>query len=208
MKHITVFGANGKVGRVVVEGLLDRGYEVTAVMRSVKGVKPTKHLRLVEGDIHNADTLKDALTGAHAVISTLGSWGTKEKDILSAGMHAIIPLMKRHRVRRIISLTGSEARASGDVFTVTHRLAHTAARLLAGKILVDGEEHIRQLEQSNLQWTVIRSPIMNEKDTPEYQLGGTRPQPWDTIHRLAVADALVHQLVDDKFVGKAPFITR
>lgn len=208
MKVVTVLGANGRVGRLVVEGLLDRGYAVQAFVHGQSTLKQTSQLRIIRGDISNTKALNEALTGAHGVISALGSWGTKDKNTLSKGMQHLIPLMKKHRVRRIVSLTGSEARASEDSYSFIHRVAHTAALFVAHKILSDAETHISLLEASKLEWTVIRSPLMNENDSPEYTLSLIRPLPWHTIHRHAVADALLHQLTDRQFVGKAPFINR
>lgn len=208
MKVVTVFGANGRVGRLVVEGLLDRGYQVIAFVHGTNDLRSSTQLHIVKGDITNTRAVNEALTGSHAVISTLGSWGTKEKNTLSEGMRQIIPLMKKHRVKRIISLTGSEARASQDVSSFVHRLAHAGASIGVRKILKDAERHISLLETSSLDWTVIRSPIMNENDSPEYELNFQRPQPWHTINRHGVADALLHQLTDREFIGKAPFINR
>lgn len=208
MKHITVFGANGRVGRLVVAGLLDRGHTVTAFVHSAGDMKDTDQLRVIQGDIYDAESVGGALAGADAVISALGSWGTPGKDILSKGMANIIPAMQSHGVKRIISLTGAEARTRGDQRSLVHRVAHLAASMFAGKILRDGESHIEQLETSSLDWTVVRSPVMNEKGSTHYLLKMKRPYPWQTIHRQAVADAMVQQLNDSHFSNRSPFITR
>lgn len=208
MKHITVYGANGKVGGLVVQGLLDRGHAVTAFVHRNSGLMPNDHLRIVEGDIHDVAVVESALEGADAVISTLGSWGTPTRDILMSGMTTIIPAMHRRGIKRIISLTGAESRAYGDKISVLHRVAHLGAAVIAGKILRDGETHIAQLEESELQWTVVRSPIMNDKGDAHYHWTTKRPYPWQTINRQAVADAMVQQLNDSHYAGVAPFITR
>lgn len=208
MRHITVFGANGRVGRLVVADLLERGHIVTAFVHSAGDMTSTDQLRVVRGDIYDAESVEKAIAGADAVISALGSWGTPGKDILSKGMSHIIPAMQAHGVKRIISLTGAEARTRGDHRGLIHRAAHLAASLLAGKILRDGESHIAQLETSTLNWTVIRSPIMNENGSTRYTLTLKRPYPWQTIHRQAVADAMVQQLNDSHFSNRSPFITR
>lgn len=208
MKHVTVYGANGKVGSLVVQALLERGHSVTAFVHRSNGLVASAKLRIVEGDIHDAAAVDSALEGSDAVISALGSWGTSMKDILSSGMSGIIPAMQRRGIKRIISVTGAEARAHGDTLSLLHRLAHLGANLIARKILVDGEAHIRQLEASDLDWTVIRSPVMNGKGSSRYHLTTKRPFPWQTINRQAVADAMVQQLNDSHYAKSAPFITR
>lgn len=208
MKHITVYGANGKVGSLVVQGLLERGHTVTAFVHRNDGRMADNQLRIVEGDIHDAAAVDVALEGADAVISALGSWGTPTKDILRSGMTALIPAMQRRGIKRIITVTGAEARAEGDELTFVHRAAHLGAGVAAGSILVDGEVHIKQLEASNLDWTVVRSPIMNNKGSAHYSVVTKRPYPWQTINRQAVADAMIQQLNDTRYTQKAPFITR
>lgn len=208
MKHITVYGANGKVGSLVVQGLLERGHSVTAFVHRSNGLVASDKLRIVEGDIHDTAAVDNALEGSDAVISALGSWGTPTKDILRSGMSGIIPAMQRRGIKRIISVTGAEARAHGDVLSFVHRIAHLGAAVAARKILVDGEEHIRQLEAGDLNWTVVRSPVMNGKGSSRYRLTTKRPFPWQTINRQAVADALVQQLNDSHYAKSAPFITR
>jgi putative NADH-flavin reductase len=208
MKHITVYGANGQVGRLVVKGLLERGHTVTAFVHKNNGLIQTDQLRIIEGDIHDAAAVEAALEATDAVISTLGSWHTPSKDILASGMQHIIPAMQSRGIKRIISLTGAESRAAGDKLSIIHRFAHIGIAIIARKILRDGEVHIKQLESSELDWTVIRSPIMNERGGSHYHLSDRRPLPWQTIHRQAVADALVQQLNDRHFTQKAPFINR
>lgn len=208
MQRVAVFGANGRVGFLVVMKLLLSGRYVTAFVHSDSHLPAHKNLRIVKGDIHDTSSVEDALEGATAVISTLGSWRTITKDILQSGMMHIIPEMQRLGIRRIISLTGSEARATGDNLTTVHKLAHFTASLLAGKILHDGEAHIRLLEESSLDWTVIRSPVMNIRGSEQYRLSTNRPFPIVTIHRHAVASAIIAQLNDLSHNKSAPFISR
>lgn len=208
MKRIAVFGANGRVGSLVVNLLLEKGYAVTAFVYKDDGSLDTKSVRVVQGDVHDATAVKEALADADVVMSTLGSWGTPTKDIVSAGMRAIIPLMQQHGLKRVISLTGAESRALGDSLSLIHRVMYVGISIGAGKILRDGEDHIAQLEKSGLDWTVIRSPVMNETGSQNYTLSMSRCLPWQTIHRHAVARSLVDQLEATEFIGKSPFINR
>lgn len=141
------------------------------------------------------------------VMSALSSWGTKKKDVLSTAMTSIIPAMQQHGVKRIISLTGAEARAAGDHLGVIHRFAHFGIGIVGGPVLRDGERHIQLLEQSDLDWVVVRSPIMRSNANQSYALSDHRPRPWALINRSAVARAMVDQLSDDGHLGKAPYIS-
>ena len=205
-RKVVVFGANGNVGSLVVRYALDEGYHVVAFVHRHHDLPDHPSLKIVQGDIYVADDVQRAVKGADVVMSALGSWGTKRKDVLSSAMASIVPAMQQHGVTRIVSLTGAEARASGDHLGLIHRFAHFGIGIMAGKILRDGERHIQALEQSDLDWTVIRSPIMRTKPDHTYSLSMQRPTPWELINRPAVARAMVDQLSDDQHLRQAPFI--
>jgi uncharacterized protein YbjT (DUF2867 family) len=152
-RRVTVFGANGRVGSLIVAELLTRGYDVVAVVHRGSRLPKNPHLRVIRADIYNSKSVDDAVVGSSAVVSALGSWGTHKKDILTVGMTHIIAGMQHHGIQRIVSLTGVEARALGDYLSFMHRLAHRMIRAVAGKILSDGEQHIVLLESSGLTWT-------------------------------------------------------
>lgn len=206
--QVTVFGASGHVGSLVVEELLNQGHDVNAFVHSDATLLKGSGLKIIKGDIYNAKDVMNALAGSHAVISALGSWGTPRKDILASGMNNIIPAMEQAEITRIISLTGADARDKGDIISPIHRLSHFGIGLIARKVLKDGESHVRMLRGSNLKWTVIRSPVMNGKGSSFYNLTSKRPMPWRTINRHAVAKAMVDQLDDNTFVSQSPFISR
>jgi putative NADH-flavin reductase len=206
--HVTVFGANGRVGQLVVGELLSRKHKVTAFVHNHSAFQTQPLLEIVKGDVGEPSTVHAAIQDADAVISVLSSWGTPSKDILATGMRTIIPAMQAAQAGRIISLTGAEAEASADGRSLIHRVAKISLGLVGGKVLKDGEEHIRLLEQSDLDWTVVRSPIMNERGPARYRLSDERPSPWQTINRHAVALSLVDLLTDEQYMKQAPYISR
>lgn len=196
-KRLVIFGATGKVGRLTVQYALADGYTVTAFVHRHHDLPQDPHLRIVHGDIHQRRDIEKATKDADVILSALGSWGTAKKDILASAMANIIPVMQQHCILRIVSLTGAEARATGDKLSLVHRLSHLALGIIAAKVLHDGEKHIQLLEGSGLEWLVIRSPIMTSGDDESYQLSSDRPLPWQTIDRRAVARALVDQASSD-----------
>lgn len=206
--QITVFGANGKVGRLVVGELLARHHQVVAVVHSKSPFTDDSNLRVVKGDVYLPRQVAEAVAGSQAVISTLGSWGTPGKDVLSVGMANIIPAMQANGIRRIVSLTGSGAFAAGDDISSLDSATHTLMDLAAGKVLRDGEQHIRLLQASGLDWTVLRSPVMTNGSVTAYRLQPGRPLPWATISRYTVAHAMADQFADASFLYQAPFIVR
>ncbi len=205
---IIVFGANGRVGSLVVKRCLEQGHNVTAFVRGNHTFQSSPNLSIVQGDIYDSSSIESAIPGHNAVISCLGSWGTPKKDILATAMRTIVPTMEAHGVQRLVSLTGSDARASGDTIDLINRITHPIFSLLAPKIMRDGEEHIQIISKSNLSWTVLRSPVMNDKGRTMYKLRDRRPKPWHTINRNAVAHALVDLAATNDHLKSSPYIYR
>lgn len=195
IKNVIVFGAGGKVGQHIVEYALADGYHVTAFVHRHHNLPDDPNLQIATGDIYNRADIERALKDGDVVVSALSSWGTQYKDVLSAAMTNIIPVAKRYDISRIISLTGADARVDGDDISVLHRLSHFAISIVGGKVLGDGERHIKLLQDSRLDWTVIRSPIMTTSTSIAYTLDDHRPAPWALISRRAVARAMVDQIV-------------
>ena len=205
--QVTVFGANGRIGRLVVAALQAQNIRVIAAVHNRHVFTESDSLRVVKMDIYDSESVARALQGSNIVISTLGSWGTKRKDVLTVGMKNIVTAMQQQSISRIISLTGAESRAPGDKLGLIHRAMHLALSIMAGKILRDGEAHITLLANSQLNWTVIRSPIMSDsKRAGHGQLTLSRPYPWQLISRHCVVDSIVSCAVDESWVKQAPFI--
>jgi putative NADH-flavin reductase len=207
--NIVVFGATGNIGARVVSRLLQRGDTVTAFVHHSLHLPQDPKLVTVKGDIYNADDVERAVAGADIVVSALGSWGTKNKDVLTVGMKHIIPAMEKAGVKRIVSLTGSGVLLTTDKASWYDHLNPLLLQIVAPQILSDGKEHIRLLATSQLDWTVIRSPVMKNGRPHGYNLQDRPPALWTRVCRDDVAQAMVDlaHLTTDEYSKKAPFIT-
>jgi len=204
--NIAVFGANGNIGRRVVVRLLAKGHTVTALTHGRSNLPQHQNLMVISGDIYNMADVEKMLTHADIVISTLGSWGTKRKDILTAGMKNIIPAMNKLSIQRIVSLTGSGVLLPGDQLRWYDYLNPLLLELVAPKILADGKNHIDLLTASQLDWTVIRSPVMTNGTARSYTFETSPPLPWKRIPRDTIADAIVDLAESGSHLQSAPFI--
>ena len=64
--RVTIFGATGRTGRLVVADARRRGLEVAALVRSRAKADFPDGVRIVEGDAREAGHVTDALEGADA----------------------------------------------------------------------------------------------------------------------------------------------
>ena len=77
MKKVVLIGASGFVGNAILNELLERGHEVTAVVRHPEKVKAENpRLSVVGMDVEDSARLTDACKGHDAVISAYNpGWG-------------------------------------------------------------------------------------------------------------------------------------
>ena len=202
---VVVFGASGKVGRLLVSELLKNDYQVTAFVHSHNPFQKHPNLVIKRGDIYSASQVDEAIKDQDLVMSSLGSWGTKKQDVVSAGMNNIINAMKKQRVKRVVGLTGI-ALWRDDNPSFLDKFNRSLLMFLAPKILKDGEALIEMLSTSGLDWTVIRSPVMTSSKSRDYRLRNKLAGLFATIPRLAVAQAMFDQIKDDSFIEQAPVI--
>lgn len=205
---VVVVGASGRVGSKVVAVLLGQGHTVVACVHSHNPFETHARLHVVTLDVHDQVKVAEVISGSQAVISTVSSWKSESGDVLTSAMQAVVPAMQQAGVRRIVSLTGNAAFTPRDHPTVFQKANRAALAKIAPNVLADGEKHMAVLATSSLDWTVIRSPVMNKLGKETYQLRSKLSGTTATIHRQAVAQALVDQLTDATWLHKTPTIWR
>jgi putative NADH-flavin reductase len=207
--HITVFGASGKVGRVVVRQALARGYDVTAFVHKNNPFIEEPGLKVVQGDIYSGEDIRKVIENRDAIISCLGSWGTKHRNVLTTAMRSLIPAMREQKINRIITLTGAGASPPDRGMSAFHRLLmRLLAPFPAGKVFADGDQHMRLLMASDLNWTTIRSPVMSDRQGTDHTLKLAAGHAFPRIGREAVAASMLDQLESQEWSCKAPALYR
>lgn len=206
--QITVFGASGKVGRLVVAELIAADHGVVVFVHKANPFVGLDQVKVIAGSVDDQAAVTAAVAGSQIIISTLGSWGTSNKTIVSTGTAAIIEAAVQNGVRRVITLTGASAWAIQDNPLILDKATHALLRLLAPKILNDGEKHLQLLEASSLNWTSVRSPAMLSFGKTSYKFSLKLPSLLATVPRQAVVAAIIDQLTDKKHYQQAPVVRR
>lgn len=107
---VALIGASGFVGSHILHELLERGHQVTAIVRHPEKVS-THHPNLVvkKGDVYNEKEVTELVKGLEAVISAFNSGWTNPniyEDFL-AGSKAIQQGVKAAGVKRLIVIGGA-----------------------------------------------------------------------------------------------------
>jgi putative NADH-flavin reductase len=106
---IALIGGTGFVGKAVLEELLQRGHQVTALARDPAKYTAREGLKAVTADALDAAQVADAVRGQDAVISAYNP-GWTEPDIYNVflkGTRAIIAGVKRAGTKRLLVVGGA-----------------------------------------------------------------------------------------------------
>lgn len=110
MKKVALIGATGFIGSEIVKELLNRGFEVTAIARSVDKIKvENKHLNKISVDIFNKEKLSKVLKGNDAVISAYNPGWTNPEiyEETIKGYQSIIAAVKLAGIKRLQAVGGA-----------------------------------------------------------------------------------------------------
>jgi putative NADH-flavin reductase len=105
---VTIFGATGRTGRLVVAEALRRGLEATALVRNLAKAEFPDGVRVVEGDARDAGAVTTALEGADAAVSVMAiPEGTGPITDLSDATGTIVAAMEASGPRRLVIAVNS-----------------------------------------------------------------------------------------------------
>ncbi len=205
--RVAIFGTTGKVGKHLLDQALQRGDEVTALVRDPSKLKTQRHerLKVVQSDVLDAKEVEQAVIGTDAVLSALGHTKISSKDVLSEGIKNIVAAMNKHGVRRLVSLTGAGVRDPKDEPKLVDSIIGSLLKLLQRDLLEDSIGQARVIQQSGLDWVIVRAPVLTEGEKKgEYRIGYVGKESGTKLSRADVADFMLKQTTDDTYLRQAP----
>ncbi|MCC6170338.1 MAG: SDR family oxidoreductase [Caldilineaceae bacterium] len=207
---IVVFGATGRTGIPLVQQALDAGHEVIGFVRDPAKM-PIQHARLslAQGDVMDAAAVDRAISAdADAVISTLGATNRSPSDMLPAAVGHILKAMQRHGIKRLVFMTGAGVDMPQDRPKLINHLIKFALMTLARAVAQQSEEATRLVQNSGLDWVIVRVPRLNDNPfSGRYRVGWVGVNTGPNLSRADAADFILKQLHSDEYLHQAPVIS-
>jgi putative NADH-flavin reductase len=203
---IAVIGGSGKAGQYLINELVNRGFEIRALVRN-PGKLAVKNplLTKVQGDVRNYEDVVNLIAGCDAVLSTLGQ-PKKETPVFSNAIQNIIKAMNGAGLKRYIAITGLTIDVPGDRKSGRTKMLSWFMRTSFPAIIRDKQLEYSLLDQSDLNWTLFRLPMI-ELSCPA---GDVKVNLYDCPGKMISASDLarfiVDQLTGDNYINQAPFL--
>jgi putative NADH-flavin reductase len=206
-KRIAVVGGNGKAGRFVVQKALEKGYAVRMLVRNPQRVTISdERVEVIKGNAEDISSIQALLEGCDALINTLGQ-PNKATPIYSKVTSHILAMMKERGIQRYITVTGGSLNAPGDRKSPINKIGAWLFRRLYTDMIADKEKELRILLKSDADWTLVRLPFVIEKPAVGKIKENLHDMPGMKMTNADIANFLVNQISDTKYIRKYPFIS-
>ena len=207
---VLIIGSTGGTGKKLVIQALDQGHIVTAFVRNSAKLKiVNNNLRVVKGNVLNAESLKKAMIGQDAVLCALGHkrW-FYPNQILSMGTKNIIAAMEENNIKRLVCETslglGKSLGKMGVYYTFF------VIPFILPFYFWDKRKQEALIKSSLLDWTIVRPGALNNQSARgKYRLG-FKIGNWIYTVRISCADVaefMLQQLESDLYVHKSPGVS-
>ncbi|NLR79560.1 NAD(P)-dependent oxidoreductase [Chitinophaga eiseniae] len=209
---LLIFGATGGTGKQLLAQALQQGHTVTAFVRNPQMLQVQHpNLQVVQGDVLDYQTIEPVMKGHDAVLSTIGRPANKTGVVRSEGTRNIIRAMEKAGIRRFVCQTSLGYGDSKEVLRRTPFVfRHIIVPFLLKKGFADHALQEKHIKSSQLDWVIVRPGNLTDgSHTGHYRYGFAANDPAIAVQvsRADVADFMLKQLTDQRFVHQTPGIS-
>jgi putative NADH-flavin reductase len=195
--RLTLLGATGGIGRLLLPLALEQGHEVIAFARSPQKITlRSPQLRVIEGNLFDARQMSDAVRGSDVVLSAFGPIIVRPTHQRRDFGRALVDALRSAGVKRFLHV--SSAFVFNDGGLVVKVMANTVFR----NVTVDHRDSERELTQPDLAWTILRPPrLTNGPVTDRIRVAsGHLPKNGFTISRADVAAFMLQEAASPQYI--------
>jgi putative NADH-flavin reductase len=212
---ILILGITGRTGILVAEEAIKRGHNVVGIARDPSKVT-VEGAEIISGTPYDFETVQKAIKGCDSVISTLNIFPQTQAlfgkiktplNSMSVSIKNIVKAMDEAGIRRIVVMTalgvGDSAKEIPAFFSFMVKITNIKYAY------ADHDAQEKILENSDLDWTVVRPVGLNDKNenlSILYRVKG-EGKIKSMISRNAVAHFMLECLEKGTFIRQKPGIS-
>lgn len=169
-KRIIVFGGNGRIGNQIAKMAIQKGYEVTCLGRSVSLENIPKGALPLQGDVTDESIISEVVKQFDVVILALSiprnskspfARVTGPLNLHSNSMKILLKKLNKSKTKRIIKISaqgvGNSKSRTGLFFRILIKMSNLRFAFN------DHEKADMMLKDTDLDWTIIRPPILKDQ---------------------------------------------
>jgi putative NADH-flavin reductase len=200
--RITVFGATGRMGHLLVGQALDAGHTVTAYARNPERLRiGHPNLSVLAGELDNDKAVLAAVQGADAVIEGVGA--------VSDGTRRIIAAMGTSSVRRLVAVSTCSVPDPRDLPDAKFKALVQFVKTAAPTPYQEVRRAAEIVRASGQDWTLVRVAKLNDKKATGQVKAGYYGHGVVglSITRADMATFLLDQVANLTYLHRAPAIS-
>lgn len=207
INKVAVLGGGGRTGKYLVNQLLKEGFSIKLLLRHPEDFTiQNQNIEIIKGDAISSKSIQLLLEGCDTVVSTIGQ-RQGEPLVASSATTNILKTMNNFGIKRYILLAGLNIDTPFDKKSVKTTLATEWMKTNFPIIQEDRQKTYDLLVNSNVDWTLVRVPFIEFTAVNSEIIVDLEDCPGDKINAGDIANFIVEQIHDTKFVRKSPFIT-
>lgn len=211
---IAVIGGGGRTGKYLVHQLLDSGFQLKLLLRNPDISAQTIPLQnsaieVIPGDALDYEKVYALIKGCDAVISLVGQRMGEPLVASEATRHvirAMAEVFEDSDTKRYLLISGINLDSPFDRKGPETLAATTWMKENFGEIHQDKQKAYDILQNSDLDWTLVRVPMIAFTEERGEIGVSLEDAPGQNIGAADIATFLIEQLSDPTYIKKAPFI--
>ncbi len=195
--QLTILGATGGIGRLLLAMALEQGHEVTAFARAPEKItRNGSRLRVLGGDLFNAQQMASAIRGSDAVLSAFGPTTLRRTHQRRDFGRTLVEALRSATVDRFIHVSSALLFSDGGL------PIKVMSNTLFRNVCADHHDCDVALAQPDLAWTIVRPPrLIDTSPTGRARIvSGHLPKGGFTVSRADVAAFMLQEAVAPHFV--------
>ena len=208
---LTILGSTGFVGKVLLSKALEAGHEIRVLVRDLEKLGEFRsRVEYVVGDAENPDSVRSAVAGSEAILSTIAPPKRNPGNPLhyERAIKNIISAMETAGVMRLIHIGGAGYSVGEDEqWTIKRRFLRGSLLIFAKPILDAKWLEWQVLKNSPLDWTLIRPPVIVAIAPAGMLVADEKLLPEKTVNLQDLADFMIQQITSADWVRKSPLVS-
>ena len=195
--RLTILGATGGIGRLLLPMALEQGHEVTAFARAPEKItRNGSRLRVLGGDLFNSQQMASAIQGSDAVLSAFGPTTLRRTHQRRDFGRTLVEALRSAAVDRFIHVSSALLFSDGGI------PIKVMSNTLFRNVCADHRDCDVELAQPDLAWTIVRPPrLLDAPPTGRARItSGHLPKGGFTVSRADVAAFMLQETIAPRFV--------